>query len=117
MKSDQTTVIIKGVPHGKIRRENGAITMEERLYEIQRFYVQSNGVREYEIEFLGRGMKVTRLTFKDIEGVEFRSQGNSEIQTAFCNLDQDSPRLWNVQFAYPVHLSVRTADKVIIQVR
>ncbi|MBN1197356.1 MAG: hypothetical protein JXA62_08115 [Candidatus Aminicenantes bacterium] len=91
--------------------------MEERLYEIQRFYVQSSGARKYEIEFLGRGMKVTRLTFGDVDGVEFRSQGNSEIQNAFCNLDQDSLRLWNVQFAYPVHLSVRIADKVIIQVR
>ncbi len=91
--------------------------MEERLYEIQRFYVQHDGERQYAIEFLGRNQKVTRLTFDDVEGVEFRSQGNSEIQTAFCNLNNRPPRLWNVQFAYPVHLSIRVADRIIIQVR
>jgi len=91
--------------------------MEERLYEVQRFYVQYTKNKQYTIEFLGRGLQVTRLTFDDAEGIEFRSQGNSEIQTAFCNLNDDQPRLWNVQFAYPVHLSVRFSGKITIQVR
>lgn len=91
--------------------------MEERLYEIQRFYAQHKGGRAYTIEFMGRGLKVTTLNFEDAEGLEFRSQGNSEIQTAFCNLNDDPPRTWNVQFAYPVHLSVRFSGKITIEVR
>lgn len=90
--------------------------MEERLYEIQGFYVQHTDEKGYSIEFLGRGRKITRLNFDKADGIELLTDHSVEMKNVFLNLHDSAQRAWNVRFSYPVHLRVRFSGKILIEV-
>ena len=90
--------------------------MEERLYEIHSFYVRHTSEKGYSIEFLGRSQKITRLNFDEAEGIELLTDNSVEIKTTFLNLHDPDNRIWNVRFAFPLHLRVRFTGKILIEV-
>jgi hypothetical protein len=89
--------------------------MEERLYDIEMIYMQNSRDMQYSIECISRFQKSTTLNFNNVEGVEINSREPLEIKSAYIQMSEQSPRVWNVRFSYPTHLRIKFTGRIIIE--
>ena len=81
--------------------------MEENVNEVEMMYIQNTGGTNYSVETMGRRSKNVKLTFSDVEGVEFVATRPIEIKNSFIQMAETHPKMMNMRFSYPTNFKIQ----------
>lgn len=90
--------------------------MDNKVYEVERMYMQNTSGNDYTIETMGRRGQTLKLNFPNVDGIEIDSLKPLEIKKSFIRMSAGEPGVLNLQFAYPTNLNIKFTGKIVIEV-
>ena len=88
--------------------------MGEKVFDVSMIYIQNASAGNYSLEFTCRD-KVIRLNYANVEGIEMIAKVPLELKSAFVQLGESLPKVWNMKLGYPTNFKVSYSGRITIE--
>ncbi len=88
--------------------------MDQKVFDVSMIYIQSTAAGSYSLEFYCRDKNI-KLHYANVEGVEMIAKIPLEMKSAFVQLGDNQPKVWNLKLGYPTNFKVSYSGRITIE--